>query len=396
MLSDLKLRSLKATGKPYKVSDGGGLHVLVTAQGSRLWRLSYRLGGKQKGLALGRYPEIGLAEARNARQAAKAALASGRDPALVRAAEKLAANALPTDTFRSVAEEWFERQRTRWVDSYASRVRSRLEEDIFSQIGDRPIAEIQPLEILASVRRLERRGSREMARRMLQFCSSIFRYAIATGRRNDNPAINLRDALTPASTGKHRAMIDASELPEMLSRIESYEGDARTTIALRLIMLTAVRTQELRFARWQEVDFDDALWRVPAERMKMRKPHIVPLARQTLALLHDLRRLSQGELWFAAATRSGVISENTLIYALYRMGYHSRATTHGFRALFSTVLNESGQFESDWIEAQLAHSKERVRGAYNHAKYIDPRRRMMQWWADWLDEKRAASLRPEV
>lgn len=389
-LTDTKLRSLKGKAAPYKVSDGEGLFVLVSPNGSRLWRLAYRFAGKQKTLALGSYPDISLYKARQARDAAKALLLDGKDPSEDRKAQRVKRSIAAGNTFEAVANEWFEQNRAGWVESYSSRLRSRLDEDLLRDLGKRPIAEIEPIEVLEVIRKIEQRGAVEMAKRIMQMASAIFCYGVATVRCGRDPTVDLRGALRPANPPKHRTALPASELPAFMNRLDSYDGDLITQLAMKLIVLTFVRTSELRFAKWSEfegLDSRDPLWRIPAERMKMRRAHLVPLAPQAVVVLRALRKLTgKSEYLFPAPTKLGVISENTLIFALYRMGYHSRATVHGFRSTASTVLNEN-HFNRDWIEMQLAHFDGSVRGVYNAAEWLSDRREMMKWWASYLGKR---------
>lgn len=391
-LTDTKLRTLKARDVPYKAGDGEGLHVLVATSGSKLWRWAYRHCGKQKLLALGRYPDVSLRDARRARDDARDLLAQGIDPNAARKAQQRQVRLVAASTFEAVANEWFEAQADRWVDSYATRLRARLDEDLLPQLGKRPIAELKPLDVLDAIRLIERRGAIEMAKRIMQMAGAIFRYGVATGRCERDPTADLKGALKPARPPKRRTALPASELATFMARLAAYDGDRQTRLALQLIVLTFVRTAELRFARWAE--FEDLagqapLWRIPADRMKMRRPHLVPLAPQAVAILAELRREhDKSDYVFPAPTRSGVMSENTLLFALYRLGYHSRATVHGFRATASTVLNEHG-FNRDWVELQLAHFDGSVRGVYNAAEWLPGRRTMMGWWADYVDGRAA-------
>jgi integrase len=294
------------------------------------------------------------------------------------------------DTFFTVAEQWFETNSSRWVETYRCRLRSRLNDDLLSELGNRNIAEIQPLDVLETIRKIEKRGAVESAKRILNMASSVFRYGVATSRCHRDPTIDIRGALRPPLPAKPRKALPAKEMSKFMSRLSTYDGDEMTRLALRLLILTFVRTGELRFAKWAEFEnlgSKDALWRVPKERMKLRRPHLVPLAPQSVAILQALEKISgKGEYLFPAPTRSGVISENTLLYALYRMGYHNRATVHGFRATASTVLNEA-QFNRDWIEMQLAHCDSSIRGVYNFAEWLPGRRKMMMWWARYLEGK---------
>ena len=391
-LTDAKLRTLKPATKPYKVSDSEGLHVLVTTTGSVLWRFAYRFEGKQKLLALGSYPFVLLAEARAARQEAKRLLKDGKDPSHERKIEKRRQRVAAGHTFQAVADEWFDLRKDMWAKSYADRLRSRLDADLLPTLGPRPIASIEPIEVLDVVRKVEKRDAVEMAKRIMQMASAIFRYGVATSRCPRDPTFDLRGALKPAREIKSRSALAASELPDFLQRLSAYDGDDLTKLALELVLLTFVRTGELRFASWAEfegLDGDEPLWRIPPERMKMRRPHLVPLSLQAVLVLAKLRKLNpRHDQVFPAPTRSKVISENTMLYALYRMGYHGRATVHGFRKTASTVLNEQ-HYNRDWIEMQLAHAEGSVRSIYNAAEWLPGRREMMQWWADYLDRRRA-------
>lgn len=391
-MTDAKLRALKPRATQYKISDAEGLHVLVARSGSKLWRWAYRFGGKQKSLALGRYPTVSLLNARRARDAAKELLLRGIDPSTDRKAERRKKLMSAANTFEAVANEWFDAYRDRWVESYSSRLRSRIDDDLLPDLGKRPIAEIQALEVLDVIRKIERRDAIEMAKRVMQMASAVFRYGVATARCSRDPTTDLKGALKPPRPPKHRTALPATGLAEFTTKLEEYDGDRITQLAMKLVVLTFVRTAELRFAKWTE--FEDLesgapLWRVPADRMKMRRPHLVPLAPQAVAVLAELRGLTgKSQFLFPAPTRSEVISENTLIFALYRMGYHGRATVHGFRATASTVLNEHG-FNRDWVEMQLAHFDGSVRGVYNAAEWLPGRRKMMGWWANYLDGRAA-------
>jgi integrase len=372
-----------------KRSDGGGLFLLVTPSGGKLWRLSYRFEGKQKTLALGRYPAVTLADARRARDEAKEQLAAGLDPALKKKAEKRARKIAATNTFESIAREWHGNRTEAWTPGTKRYVLKRLETDLFPDLGSRPIAEIDAPELLEVMRKIERRGVNEIARRLLATCSQIFRYAIVTRRGVRDPAADLRGALKARPRQQHHRAMAREDLPGFLRALSSYEGEKRTALALRLAVLTFVRTSELRAARWSEfegLDGQTPLWRIPADRMKMRAEHLVPLAPQTVNILEALKPLAgDSSFVFPSPGKELCMSNNTMLYAMYRMGYHGRATVHGFRSLASTLLNEMG-FPSDWIERQLAHDeRNKIRGAYNAAQYLEGRRRMMVHWADFLD-----------
>ena len=370
-LTDTKVRTLKFKAEPFKVGDGEGLHLLVQPNGSKLWRLAYRYMGKQKTLALGQYPAVTLREARRARDSAKEQLAKDLDPSDLRKAERRERTIAVSNTFGSVAEEWFEINQSRWVETYSCRLRGRLDGDLLPALGRRPIAEIEPLDVLDAIRKIERRDAIEMAKRVMQMASGIFRYGVATGKCRRDPTADLKGALKPSKAPKRRTALPGLELCQFMRDLEQYDGDIVTKLGLKLIVLTFVRTAEMRFAPWTEfedLDGKEPLWRIPAERMKMRRAHLVPLAPQAVEVLRKLRRITgKSDKLFPGNTRTGVMSENTLIFAIYRMGYHSRATVHGFRATASTMLNEA-QFNRDWIEIQLAHFDGSVRGVYNAAE----------------------------
>jgi integrase len=378
VLTDTHIRNAKPKPKPYKLSDGGGMYLLVTPDGARYWRLDYRFAGKRRTLALGVYPATMLSNARTHREEARGLLAKGIDPSVAKKATKRAAKYANDTTFEVVAREWLYNQRRSLVPRYSAQILARLEADIFPQIGARPIADIDAPELLEALRKVEKRGALETSRRLRQTCGQIFRYAVATQRAKHDPSGALKGALgSPGRKRGHKAMA-REELPNFLSALDIYDGDPRTSIALRLIILTFVRTRELRAARWPEIESLDGmapLWRIPAERMKMKREHIVPLAPQAVALLHDLHALpgsNASPFLFPSPAREGCISYNTMLYALYRMGYHGRATVHGFRAMASTALNEMG-FRPDVIERQLAHEERNAVRAYHQPTAAGPR-----------------------
>lgn len=391
-LTDTAVKSAKRREKPYKVSDERGLYVEVRPNGGKWWRLRYRYAGKQKLLALGTYPDVSLKEARQKRDKARQLLADGIDPSAHKKQQKREAKIAAANSFESVAREFIARQANVWTAKYAAGQLRRMELDLFPLIGARPIAEIDPPELLDVLRRIEARGSLDMAARMRQTAGQVFRYGIACGLCKRDPSADLRGALTPHKT-KHMAAVKPEEFPELLRRIDDYDGDLVTRLALQFLALTFVRTSDLIGASWNEFDADNALWIIPAKRLKMKDgcDHVVPLARQALDVLARLRELNgHSEYVFASPrTPKKPISNNTILYALYRLGYHSRMTGHGFRALASSILNESGLWSPDVIERQLAHyERNRVRAAYNRAEFLTQRREMMQWYADHLDELR--------
>ena len=391
-LSDTQVRNLKPRAKPFKVSDGGGLHVLVTPSGGRLWRLAYRLDGKQQTLALGAYPAVALADARNYREQAKADLAAGRDPTIAQQKRKRGAQADEVP-FSTLAEAWFEARKGPWGEGHRARTWAAIKNDILPEVGHLAADRVGREDVLRALRRFEKRGSIEMARRTRAYVEAIFRYGKAEGVTSSNPAEDLLDALKTPPKKIHFAKFKAHELPDFLHKLRHYHGDERTSLAVRLTLLTMVRTSETRFAAWPEFevwekeDTDKAVWRLSPARMKMSREHLVPLSRQAIDCLRAIKNLSKGaNHLFNSPTRSGVISESAMLYALYSMGYYGKATIHGLRGTASTILNEH-DFNKDWIEFQLAHTdQDEVRTSYNSAEWLPQRRKMMQWWADYLDE----------
>lgn len=388
-LSEAKCRNEKPGDKQKKLSDGGGLYLLVLPTGGKSWRLGYRFSGKQKAISFGQYPAVTLAMAREKRDEAKRLLAAGQDPGERGPARKV-------ETFEQVARRWHANESAGWVPSHAARVLSRMERDVFPVIGARTLDAIEPPDVLDLLRQVEARGALDISKRLRQSIGSVFRFAIAEGKARHNPAADVGQALKPRPKVRHFAALRASELPDLLARINAYDGQHQTRLALLLTLHTFVRTSEARFAAWSE--FEDLagqapLWRIPAGRMKMGREHLVPLTTQVAAILRELRALNDGPYLFPGAGGRGVMSQNTMIFALYRMGYHSRATVHGFRRLASTSLNEAG-FNRDFIEKQLAHAESnKIRGIYNSAEWLPGRREMMVWWSNYLD---AQAMRPEA
>ena len=385
-LTPVAIRNAKPRSKPYKLADSDGMYLLITPADARYWRLKYRFGGKEKALAIGVFPAVSLAEAREKRDAARRLIRDGFDPVEERQIRKRQDKHLRANTFRAVADEWMTRQCPRWTPGHAERVRRSIEADLYPHVGARPIGAVNPPEMLAVLRKIEARGAHEVRERVQQRASMIFRYAIATGRCERDPVADLRGSFTSPVRFNYAAL-GQRDLPAFFTKLAEYDGEPTTKLAIRLLALTFVRTGELRGAQWSEFDLDGAQWRIPAERMKMRAEHIVPLSRQALDVLRELQQhTGGGALLFPSRSKATQpISENTILYALYRMGYHSRATGHGFRATASTILNELG-FPADVIERQLAHtSKNKVRAAYNKAQYLPERGRMMQQWSDLLD-----------
>jgi len=388
-LTDAACKNAKPKEKPYKLADGGGLHLLVKPNGGRYWRMKYRHGGKEKLLAFGVYPAVSLSDARRQRDEARERIASGDDPAVVKRKAKQLDALNKENTFEAIAREWHANKKATLTPDYAANILARLEADIFPALGARPIADIEALDVLDALRQIEKRGALEIARRNAQVCGQVFRYAIATGRAKYNPVPDLKDALKPVQHG-HYAAIDAKELPDFLRALD--RNDARlyalTRLAIRILMLTFVRTGELIGARWSEFDLEHALWIIPAERMKMRKDHMVPLARQTVALLGELQSISgERELLFPNQARPAYpMSNNTILKALERLGYKGKMTGHGFRALAMSTIKEKLGYRHEVVDRQLAHAhRNKVDAAYDRAKFLDERIAMMQHWADYLD-----------
>lgn len=385
-LSDVAVRNAKPSpGKTRKLSDGGGMFLAVFPDGAKRWRLKYRVGGKEKLLALGVYPTVTLARAREKRDEARRLLDKGIDPS---AARKAAREYRP-ETFELVAREWHGKQKPVWSESHARITLRRLEHDIFPRLGSRPIGEITPPELLGVLRRVETRGAVETAHRLKQACGQVFRYAVASGWAERDPSADIRDALTPTGKDKHHASVKAPQkVGALLRALDGYDGAFVTRCALRLAPLLFVRPGELRRAEWAEFDLDAGEWRIPEEKMKTGARHIVPLSRQAVAILRELHPLTgEGRYVFPGArTPSRPMSENTVNAALRRLGYSKdEQSAHGFRSLASTLLNEQG-WARDVIERQLAHGeRNKVRAAYNHAEHLAERRRMMQAWSDYLD-----------
>ena len=391
-LTNTTAKNAKPKSKPYKLSDSGGLYLYVHPSGSKTWRLKYRLDGKERVLTIGKYSpnaDIGysLAKARITRDQAKELLATGVDPSLDKQRKKLENKIKQSDTFKLIALEWWNTKKSGWSKDHAEAVLHTLKQNIFPFIGQCPIADITPPELLKVIRKIENRGALEMAAKVLQRCNAVYRFAITTGRANYNPATDLREALKTPERRNHAAL-SAKELPEFMRKLSKYDGHIQTRLATELIVLTFVRSGELRGARWDEIDWEQKQWRIPKERMKMKEEHIVPLSSQTLSILEQLKKINghRNLIFPSQQNANKSMSENTILYALYRMGYHSRATAHGFRQTASTILNETG-FSPDAIERQLAHGeRNKIRAAYNKAEYLPERKKMMQWWGDYLEQ----------
>lgn len=379
----------KPTTKPYKMFDGGGLYLEVALAGGKWWRLKYRHGGKEKRLSLGTYPDTSLKDARAKRDEARKLLAAGVDPGEHRKAAKAASAEGAANSFEVIAREWHAKQSATWVELHASRIMLRMENDIFPWLGSRPIADIAAKEFLATVNRIADRGAVESAHRVLQNCGQVMRYAIATGRAERNPVADLKGALPPVKQTHLAAITDPNAIGGLLRAMDAYQGSLVTKCALRLAPLLFVRPGELRQAEWAEFDLEGAQWNIPAEKMKMREPHLVPLAPQAVAILRELQALTGGGRYVFPSARSPQrpMSNNAVLSALRRMGYGTEEMSgHGFRAMARTVLDEVLHFRPDYIEHQLAHAVKDPNGrAYNRTAHLPERRAMMAAWADYLD-----------
>lgn len=387
LLTNLKIEKSKPKNRSYKLSDGDGLLIVVQPNGKKYWRLKYHFGPREKTLSIGAYPAVSLAEARQKRSEAKDLLRRNIDPSLEKQSLRIAAVTQAENTFGSIAWEWYENNCHSWTDKHAKKLWRRLEIHIIPYLGKRPIAEILPRELLSVLKNVQSKGATEMTHRLLWICSRVFKYAVVIGATDNNPALNLSEGLKPHRT-KNLPVISERELPAFLSSFRSVRARPQTKIAFQLLLLTALRTGELRHCKWNDVSFADAQIRVRKEVMKMRDEHIVPLSHQALNLLQELRTLSGHQEWlFPNPYRQAhpVISENAINVLIERMGYKGLIVGHSFRSLFSTILNEH-DWPSDAIERQLSHTERNtVRAAYNRAQHMTTRRQMMQWWADHLD-----------
>jgi integrase len=389
-LNDAKLRTLTTPGKH---ADGAGLYLEVTPAGGRYWRMKYRFSGKEKRLAFGVYPTVSLKDARERRDGARKALSGGEDPGALRKAAKVKVLHEAANTFEAVTTDWLAHQAGRWETITLERTKASLSADVYPAIGARPMATVTTREVMEIVKKIEARGASEMAMRVLQRIKAVFRYAVTHHRIDHNPMLDLvpSEILRPRRI-QHRPALANQELPDFLAKVDAYQGDIHTVCALRLLILTAVRPGEVRGARWSEFDLDGSLWRIPAERMKMRADHVVPLSKQSVEVVRQMLPLSgERDLVFPSPYYpSKSLSENTLNSALSRMGYRGEATAHGFRALFSTVANEAG-WKPEVIERQLAHvERNQVRAAYNRSTYLQDRAELMQWWANYLDSRKSS------
>lgn len=394
-LTDVAIRRAKPTDKPIRMFDGGGLYLEISPSGGKLWRLKYRFDGKEKRLAIGTYPEISLVDARNRREAARKLLANGSDPGDVKKAQKAAKAERNANSFEVVAREWFAKFEPTWTNGHSDKIIRRLERDIFPWIGGRAIAEVKAPELLACLRRIEERGALETAHRALQNCGQVLRYAVVTGRAERDISSDLRGALPPVKPNHHAALTNPKEIGELLRAIDGYSGSLITKRAMQLAPLVFLRPGELRNAEWSEIDLDNCEWNIPAEKMKMRSPHLVPLASQSVLILREVKALTgQSRYVFPSArTNERPMSNNAVLAALRRMGYEKeKMSGHGFRAIARTILDEVLGVRPELIEHQLAHAVRDPNGrAYNRTAHIQERRKMMQQWADYLDKLKAGA-----
>ena len=385
-LTDLACRNAKAdpSGKPIKMTDSAGLLLFVSPTGARLWRYRYKFEGREKLLSFGPYPDVKLADARGLRDKAKKLLAEGLDPGV-----KETLRAPLGDTFEAVAKEWLKAQD--WKGSHGFRVERRFAKDVFPKIGATAIAELTASQVLEVLKAVEDRAP-DIASRLRQHVSAIMRYAVATQRADRDPVADLRGALKPKRRTKHMPMLTAAQMPEFLARLARYDlgggrTEEQTKLGILLVAHTAVRTNEIRYGKWSEIEGD--VWRIPAERMKAEREHVIPLSPQVVAMLTRLKELARGSDWILPGENreDRPSSENRLLFAAYRLGYRGRLTIHGLRATFSTIANESELWSDDAIERQLAHMpQDKVRSAYNRGLRLEERRRLMAWWSDWLDD----------
>lgn len=394
-LKALQINNAKPKDKAYKIADEKGLYLHITPKGSKYWRLKYRFNGKEKLLALGVYPDVTLPKARDKRDEARRQLADGIDPSEYRKATKQMVKERSANSFEAITCEWFAKYATSWVKSHADRIIRRFERDIFPWLGEKPISEISPPDLLTVLRRIEDRGAVETAHRAMNSCGQVFRYAIATGRAERDPSQDLRGALAPVKTKNFSATTDPKHLAEILRTIDSYHGSLVVSCALKLAPLVFVRPGELRNAKWADFDLEAAEWRFIAS--KTETPHIVPLAHQAIAILKELHPVTGKSEYVFPSTRTSKrpMSDNTVLAALRRLGIgKEEASGHGFRATARTLLDEELGVRPDYIEHQLAHAVRDPNGrAYNRTKHLCERKKMMQDWADYLDELKQREIK---
>lgn len=394
-LTDVAVKAAKPHAKAYKITDGAGMFLLITPAGGKLWRLKYRVDGREKLLAMGSYPEVGLGEARRRRDAARELIAAGKDPSREKRREKIRSRAEAENTFDAISKEYCDKRKRDGQKTWAPATASRSEyllSLLMPSLGKMAIGEIEPADVLAALRKIERKGNLESARRTLQLASAVFRYAVATARLKSDPTRDLRGALTAPTVTHYGAITNAKRVGALLRAIDGYEGQGITRLALQIAPHVFVRPGELRHAEWEEIDLDGAVWTIPAAKMKMRKAHHVPLSTQAVELFREVKKVSgrSGYVFPSVRTHTRPMSENTINAGLRRLGYASNEmTAHGFRAMASTLLNESGKWSPDAIERALAHGdNDKVRAAYHRGAHWQERVEMAQWWSDHLDQLR--------
>ncbi len=399
-LSNAKILAAKSKAKPWKLYDERGLYVDVRPSGGKFWKLKYVYRTKEQLLTLGRYPDVSLKDARTAREAALEQLARGVDPSLEKKRTKAAELISAANTFDLVAQEFIEKRRAEGVRDTTHDKAVWFASLLEPSIGSRPIAEIEPVELLAAIKKIEKSGRRETARRLLAFAGRVFRYAIATARARHDIAGDLRGSLTAPQTKHLGAIIDEDGVGALLRAIDAYAGQPWTRLGLQLAAHVFLRPGEVRRAKWSEIDFEHAIWRVPVANAKMKREHVVPLSQQAISILREVRELGgRGDYVFPSIrTPLRPMSENTLNGALRRLGYTGEEmTSHGFRATASTLLNESGKWSTDAIERALAHGdKDKVRAAYHRGTHWSERVEMAQWWSDHLDSLRQGQSKPDI
>ncbi|PKN70130.1 MAG: integrase [Deltaproteobacteria bacterium HGW-Deltaproteobacteria-12] len=392
-LTDIKVQKAKPQDKPVSLFDGCGLYLLVTPSGGKLWRFKYRFGKKEKKLTFGAYPAVSLLDARKKRDDARALVANGIDPGTERKAQKQS-SIEETETFEIVAREWHSKFKSKWKESHAERVMGRLEREVFPFLGTTPISRIKAKDILAVLRRVESRGTNELAHRIKAVCGNVFCYAVATGKAERDPTGDLKGALTPVTTINRAAITEPGKTGQLLRAIDAYKGSFVVQCALKFAPLTFVRPGELRHAEWSEIDLEKGEWNIPGSKMKMKEAHLVPLSTQVMAILTALKPLTgAGRYVFPGRTATRPMSENAILVALRTMGYEkTEMSGHGFRAMARTMLDEVLQIRPDLIEHQLAHAvRDPLGRAYNRTKHLPERKQMMQTWADYLDGLKAGA-----
>ena len=379
-------RKADPRGKPYKLADGDGMYLLVHPSGAKYWRLKYRHAGIERVYAMGVFPEVTLAEAREQRDRARAWLREGKDPTIERRVVKAAATAEQALTFRLMADEWFEQVSPGWAPQHRQAQRARLDSALLPYLGAVPLKDIKPAHVLETLRRIEARGAHEVAAKCRILISQVFRYAVITSRADADPAAMLKGALKAHPPVKHRATVAQDDMGKLFKALQDVPAEDITKLAMYWLILTAARTAEMRFATWKEIEASKTLWRIPPDRMKMDREHIVPLSTQALEILDRAKPMrttkAPDSLIFPGFTRHGALSENALLALLARAGYFGRQTSHGFRAAFSTWAHEVDEADPDVIEACLAHHRGDVRAVYNRASYLSRRRELLQRWAD--------------